>query len=137
MSLICTSQMNITNTRSTKFKVKAKIKLLISCKLLRTYFFLEKNKLKILNKNQYRSFLLCGCDSEFNHVTMCLQCVRELPWLFHDPGGKANSRVPFQGSTGGQVGWNNIPPQVPANALSDTSNTSISPIGDYMTRLVL
>lgn len=44
MSLICTSQMNITNTRSTKFKVKAKIKLLISCKLLRTYFFLEKNK---------------------------------------------------------------------------------------------
>lgn len=35
--------MNITNTRSTKSKVKTEIKLLIDCQLLRTYFFLDEN----------------------------------------------------------------------------------------------
>lgn len=42
--------MNITNTRSTKFKVKAEIKLLIDCQLLRTYFFLAKKKNKFETK---------------------------------------------------------------------------------------
>lgn len=42
--------MNITNTRSTKFKVKAEIKLLIDCQLLRTYFFLGKKKNKFETK---------------------------------------------------------------------------------------
>lgn len=42
--------MNITNTRSTKFKVKAEIKLLVDCQLLRTYFFLGKKKNKFETK---------------------------------------------------------------------------------------
>jgi len=42
--------MNITNTRSAKFKVRTEIKVLIDCQLLRTYFFLGKKPHKQTKK---------------------------------------------------------------------------------------